>query len=194
MKIKKNILLMISILSMLIICFKITGNNANAAHKNVWHKGSPKVLIRKGSWSTNYIKHNYNDTFKEPIYTESITAFGKDYGGNPLSMAYDINKKQIGGGIPDSAVASDNPHYKYIGRNYYLLKSSAVPTKHHSAMYYEFGDNFGSRGFPGITELIKVHDKNHIYMWSFYSNKPKNNKLNSKKSYEGYFIYNNKQK
>lgn len=194
MRSHKIITLMTAILSIFVVAFALNMEHVNAASKNVWHKGSPKVLTRKGSWSTNYIKHNYNDTFKEPIYTESITAFGKDYGGNPLNMVYDIHKKQIGGGIPDSAVASANPHYKYIGHNYYLLKSSAVPTKHHSAMYYEFIDKFSPKSFPGITELIKVHDKNHIYMWSFYSNKPKNNKLNSKKSYEGYFIYNNKQK
>lgn len=191
MRSHKIIAFMTATLSIFVVAFCLNIGNANAAHKNVWHKGSPKVLIRKWGWSTGYIKHKYNG---KPTYTKSNIAFGKDYGGNPINMLYDIHKKQIGGGIPDSAVASANPHYKYIGHNYYLLKSSAVPTKQHSAMYYEFGDDFGTRGFPGITELIKVHDKNHIYMWSFYSNKTKNNKLNSKKSYEGYFIYNNKQK
>ncbi|TPR13227.1 hypothetical protein [Apilactobacillus timberlakei] len=192
MKIKKNILLMISILSMLIICFTITGNNANAASKNVWHKGNPKILVRKGNWSTNYIKHGGNKhskfAFEQPGYSKTFSPFTSGMGYNPMTINYNMKKKEIGSGVPYSAMAGMNPHYKYLGNNYYLLKAGAMPFKQHSAMYYEFNDS----GMTVVTNLVKVHDKNHIYIWSFDSNKPKNNKINSKKSYEGYFIYNNK--
>lgn len=178
----------------MLIGFTITGNNVNATHKNVWHKGNPKVLVRKGSWSTNYIKHGGNKHSKfdleQPGYNRAFTSFTSGMGYNPMTINYNMKKKEIGSGVPYSAMAGMNPHYKYLGNNYYLLKAGAMPFKHHSAMYYEFNDVEMS----GVTNLVKVHDKNHIYIWSFDSNKTRNNKLNSKKSYEGYFIYNNKQK
>ncbi|TPR41741.1 hypothetical protein DY123_04205 [Apilactobacillus micheneri] len=194
MRSHKIIAFMTATLSIFVVAFALNIGNTNAAHKNIWHKGNPKVLVRKGSWSTNYIKHGGNKHSKfaleQPGYNRAFTSFTSGMGYNPMTINYNMKKKEIGSGVPYSAMAGMNPHYKYLGNNYYLLKAGAMPSKQHSAMYYEFNDS----GMTGVTNLVKVHDKNHIYIWSFDSNKTKNNKLNSKKSYDGYFIYNNKQK
>ncbi|WP_105956805.1 hypothetical protein [Apilactobacillus quenuiae] len=190
MKINKKFTLLSLILA-LMFSFVLT-SNVHASTNGGWRKGNPKVLVRKGVWQTNYIKHGGNKKskfkFEQSGYNRTFTLFTKERGYNPLTINYNLKKKEIGSGVPYSAIAGMNPYYKYIGNNYYLLKAGSIPFKHHSAMYYEFNDD----GMAGVTNLIKVHDKNHISIWSFYSNKTKNNKLNSKKSYEGYFIYNNK--
>ncbi|TPR19572.1 hypothetical protein DY138_02705 [Apilactobacillus timberlakei] len=189
MKINKKITILSLVLA-LMFSFILT-SNVHASANNGFKKGNPKILVRKGVWQTGYIKHGGNKkskfAFDQPGYNKSLVSFFRNYGGSSITINYNMKKKETGGGLPSSAVANMNPHYKYIGNNYYIIKTGGMPDKHHDALYYELNDSM-----VGETILVKVHDKNHIYIWSFYSNKPKNNKLNSKKSYEGYFIYNNK--
>ncbi|TPR16661.1 hypothetical protein [Apilactobacillus timberlakei] len=161
----------------------LTNNNVNAKPKNNWNVGSPKIISGNNDhWVSNYIKGNNG------YYRLMTFSFNKKIGYAPIILDYNNHKKFTDNGNASSAASGVNPHYLKINKNLYKITDSGIPSKNHGSLYYELHNDINHTF--GATELVRVHDKNHISIWEY-------SKQNGtgKKHYDGYFtrIHGNKQ-
>ncbi|TPR21486.1 hypothetical protein DY102_07285 [Apilactobacillus timberlakei] len=176
-------LLLGSTIALGLLAFNSSMNSdAKASSAKHWENGSPKIISGKNDyWVSNYIKGQGG------YYRIMTFSFGKKEGYAPIFLMYNNHKKFTSNGNASSAASGVNPHYLKINKKLYKITGSATPSKNHGSLYYELHDDLNHTF--GSTNLVKIHDKNHISIWEYSKNNGK-----GKKHYDGYFtrIHGNK--